>query len=95
MREVRDPEATAVLFDMAVMLDWIDPLAETVALGVPAVIIVASDEIMDTLPGELLREMPYDAVGVVPTSLALVWGLGAVLMLVGNRWSRWVVGIMA
>lgn len=58
VREVRDPEATAVLFDIAAMLDWIDPLAETVALGVPAVINVASDEVMDTLPGELLGEMP-------------------------------------
>ena len=71
VREVRDPEATAELVDIAVMLDWIDPLEETVALVVPAVIIlddVASEGFMDTLPGGLLGKMLYDAVGVVPTS---------------------------
>ena len=73
------------------MLDWIDPLEETVALLVPAVIIlddVASDMVMDTLPGGLIREMLYDAVGVVPTSLMLAWGPGTVFMLLCNRWLR-------
>ena len=50
------------------MLDWIDPLAETVTLGVPVVTSFASDEATDTLAGELLGEKPYSAVDVVPTS---------------------------
>ena len=39
--------------------------------------------------------MLSDAVGVVPTSCMSAWGHGTVLMLLGNRLLRWVVGARA
>lgn len=50
---------------------------------------------MERLSGELLGKTLYDTVGVVPTSWRSVWSSRTVLMFLGDRLLRLLLGTMA